>query len=143
MLTNFLFSGASISGPVANLGLLIGRIFLGLFMAFSHGMGKLPPADGFIGAIGSMGFPIPAFFAWSAALSEFLGALFVSLGLMTRFSSLMLMCTMAVAVFIRHGSDPFAKKELGLVYFFSFLIIFALGAGRYSIDAMVRKKMNE
>lgn len=53
-------------------GLLIFRLFIGLTMAFAHGWGKLPPPQMLVDGLSSMGFPLPIFFAWCAALSEFL-----------------------------------------------------------------------
>jgi putative oxidoreductase len=123
-----------------NLGLLSLRLGAGLIMAFAHGLGKLPPADGFIGFVGSLGFPAPVAFAWLAGLSEFIGALFVSLGLGTRVSSLFLAVTMAVAAFGAHGADPFAKQEKAILYLIMFLTLFFTGPGKYSVDALIDKK---
>jgi putative oxidoreductase len=123
-----------------NLGLLSLRLGAGLIMAFAHGMGKLPPAEGFIGFVGSLGFPAPVAFAWVAALSEFIGALFISLGLATRLSSLTVAGTMAVAAFMAHGADPFAKQEKAILYLIICLAIFFTGPGKYSVDALIDKK---
>jgi putative oxidoreductase len=41
---------------------------------------------------------------------------------------------MAVAVFFAHAGDPFARKELALLYLLIFSVIFILGAGKYSLD---------
>ena len=54
-------------------GLLILRVFAGLSLALAHGLGKLPPSDRFIAGAAEMGFPLPALFAWAAALPESLG----------------------------------------------------------------------
>ena len=82
-------------------------------MAFAHGIGKVPPSDGFIGFVGKLGFPAPDFFAWAAGLSELVGGIFIALGLMTRVSGFFLLQTMLVAVFLAHGDDPFGKMEKG------------------------------
>ena len=137
---SFLWSGEAVSSPFANSVLLIARVALGVMMAFAHGWGKLPPSDGFIAGVGALGFPLPFVFAWVAGLSEFLGALAVSLGLATRLSALMVSITMLVAAFGAHFSDPFRKKEFALVYLCSFLIFVAIGAGRYSLDYIIRGK---
>ena len=123
-----------------NLGLLFLRLGAGLIMAFAHGMGKIPPSDGFIGFVGSLGFPAAVVFAWFAGLTEFIGALFVSLGLATRLSSLMLAGTMFVAAFMAHGADPFAKQEKAIIYLIVCLAIFFTGPGKYSVDALIDKK---
>ena len=50
------------------------------------------------------------------------------------------MVTMLVAALIIHGDDPWAKKELALLYFFPFAALFLTGAGRYSLDAFFRRE---
>ena len=60
-----------------NFGILVFRVFIGLTMAFAHGLGKLPPPQMLIDGVQSMGFPLPIVFAWAAALSEFVGALLI------------------------------------------------------------------
>ncbi|MBW2519236.1 MAG: DoxX family protein [Deltaproteobacteria bacterium] len=137
----FLFSGETISSNLANGCLLIARFGLGGMMAFAHGLGKLPPSEGFIAAVSALGFPLPVLFAWVAGLSEFVGSLAVSLGIATRLSALMVSVTMLVAAFGRHFSDPFEKKEMALVYLCGFLLCAAVGSGRYSIDYFLRKRI--
>jgi putative oxidoreductase len=137
---SFLFSGETITSNLANGVLFIARLGLGLMMAFAHGLGKLPPSDGFIAAVSALGFPLPVIFAWAAGLSEFIGSLAVSIGLATRLSALMVSFTMLVAAFGRHFSDPFEKKEMALVYLCCFLLFAAVGSGRYSIDYLMRKR---
>ena len=43
MLKQILFGGESGLSPLANAGLTLLRIFTGVALAFSHGIGKLPP----------------------------------------------------------------------------------------------------
>ncbi|MGB3541631.1 DoxX family protein [Rubrivirga sp.] len=136
---DFLF-GTGKTSRATDIGLLILRVGIGLPMAFGHGLGKIPPSEGFIGATGDMGFPIPIVFAWAAALSEFLGGLLIALGLLTRPAALMLAITMAVAAFVRHAADPFSTKELALVYLAASLALLATGAGRYAIDRALRRR---
>ena len=131
----FLF-GSGDTSQSTDLGLLVLRVGVGLTMAFAHGLGKIPPSEGFIGAIGMLGFPVPVVFAWAAALSEFLGGLFIAVGVLTRPAAVMLAVTMAVARFVQHGADPFADGELALVYLFAAAALAFTGAGRYSIDQM-------
>ena len=107
-------------------------------MAFAHGVGKIPPSEGFTKGIADMGFPVPNWFAWAAGLSEFGGGILIALGLMTRPASFFLGVTMFVAAFIRHAADPFMRKEKALL-FLSVAVFFTLvGAGRYSLDRIIR-----
>jgi len=118
-------------------GTVLLRIMLGAMMIM-HGYGKVfGDNTKFIAGVGSMGFPAPEFFAWSAALSEFAGGIFLILGLFTRFWSVMAALTMAVAAFIRHADDPFKNKELALVYLVMSVALFLLGPGRASLDRLI------
>jgi putative oxidoreductase len=116
------------------LGLLALRLFAGLAIAFGHGVGKLPPTEGFVEATANVGFPLPVVFAWAAGLSEFLGGLLVALGLMTRPASLFLLITMLVAAFGAHGGEPFGDKEMALLYGAVFLCTLLAGSGRFGLD---------
>jgi putative oxidoreductase len=121
-------------------GLLVFRLGIGLTMAFAHGLGKLPPPQMMVDGLTAMGFPLPVFFAWCAALSEFLGGLLMAAGLYTRWASASLAFTMFVAAFVAHAVDPFAKKEMALLYLFGSLLLLFQGAGAFSLDRIFRKK---
>lgn len=123
-----------------DLGMLIFRLVIGLTMALSHGLGKLPPSDDLIGGVGAMGFPMPVVFAWLAAMSEFVGGFLIAAGLFARYAAFFMGFTMAVAFFIVHGADPMMKKELALLYLASCVLIFFSGAGSFSLDRLLRKK---
>lgn len=122
-----------------DIALLIMRICFGLAFAL-HGYGKVfgGRMDGFANGVAEMGFPLPALFAWAAALSELAGGILLALGLFTRPAALFAFSTMAVAFFIRHGQDPFKVKELAFCYMVFSIAIFASGAGRLSIDSTIR-----
>jgi putative oxidoreductase len=140
MLKQILYGGESGLSPLTNAGLTLLRIFAGLALALGHGMGKLPPSEKFIESTGGMGFPVPAFFAWAAALSEFLGGCFLALGLFTRVASFFIICTMLTAFIGVHWNDPFNRQELALMYFFVALCFLLKGAGDWSVDAFLRRK---
>lgn len=122
-----------------DLGVLIFRLFVGLTMALVHGMTKMPPSDGLIGAVTELGFPMPVIFAWSAGLAEVVGGLLIAVGLFTRPAAFFLGFTMAVAAFGQHGNDGFAKQELALFFLVSCVLLIFQGAGRFSLDRMIRK----
>ncbi len=122
-----------------DLGLLFFRLFIGLSMALAHGMGKMPPSEKLIGGVSSMGFPLPIVFAWAAALSELLGGFFIAAGIFTRYSAFFLGFTMAVAGFVVHGADPFQVREMSLLYLSGSVLLLFTGAGKYSLDKIVRK----
>lgn len=115
------------------------RLFAGLSMALGHGIGKIPPSDGFVNMLDGQGLPFAIVFAWAAGLSEFVGGLFLAIGLATRPAALFLTLTMLYAGFIRHGDDPFSSKEKALLYAAIGLFYVLRGAGQYSVDRMIRK----
>ena len=107
---------------------------MGIALAFAHGQGKLPPSERFTSGVEDMGFPLPALFAWAAAVSEFLGALLVAIGLATRPAAFLAACTVATAFFIRHQGDSFETREKAFLYMAGFIAIMLVGSGRYSVD---------
>lgn len=124
-------------------GLLWLRVLMGAGLA-NHGFGKVfgDRMDSFAVAIGKLGFPMPYFFAWAAALSEFLGGILIVLGLGTRFAAFFVVITMSVAAFVRHLHDPFRVKELALVYGVMAVAVLLMGAGRYSLDHLICCRSN-
>jgi putative oxidoreductase len=138
MLKEFLFGGTTGSSTLGNLGEAALRVFAGLAMAFGHGFNKVPPQEGFIGAVTGLGFPQPQLFAWIAGLSEFAGGILLALGLATRFSALMILGTMVVAAGVVHAADPFEKKEMALLYLAISFFFLLRGSGDISVDALVR-----
>lgn len=135
-----LFGGSDVRGTGANWGLAILRIFSGLALAFGHGIGKIPPSDGFIQGVAKLGFPLPGFFAWAAGSAEFFGGILLAAGLLTRPSAFFILCTMSVAGFIRHAGDPFSSKEKAFLFAAIALLYLLVGAGKYSVDAFMRRK---
>ncbi len=135
-----LFGTARSNSAVNDTGLLLLRVFAGLAMAFGHGIGKIPPSEKFIDGVEAMGFPLPFIFAWAASLSEFLGGIFIALGLLTRPSAFFLVITMATAAFVRNAGDGFSGQEKAMLYMFVYGALLFTGAGRFSLDGLVNGK---
>lgn len=70
--------------------------------------------------------------------AELVAPIFIIVGFKTRIMALITSFAMAVAAFIAHGADPFAKKEMALLYLVGFLTVALMGPGRYSIDQRTR-----
>jgi len=121
-----------------DLGKLILRIIGGGFM-LTHGIPKLMKLIN-----GNMGFADPIGIGMTPSLiltvfAEFFCALFILVGFKSKLASIPLMITMLVAAFIHHGSDPWGKKELALLYFAIYLAIYTFGSGKYSLDNTFNK----
>ena len=136
-----LFSGSETT-VTSDLSLAVLRIFSGLAMAFGHGIRKVPPSEGFIEHTAELGFPIPAFFAYAAGYSEFLGGILLALGFMTRPAAFFVAATMFVAGFINHADDPFGSAEKAYLYFIIAMVYMVLGSGRLSADQLIRRRFN-
>lgn len=121
-------------------GLLWLRVLMGMGIAY-HGYGKIfgGRMAMFAEGVSKMGLPAPEFFAWAAAFSEFLGGIFVALGLGTRPAAFFIFATMSVAAFIRHSQDPFKVKELALAYWTAASALMFTGAGTLSLDSVISK----
>src|SRR5689334_4717005 len=85
----------------------------------------------FAAGVAKMGFPYPLFFAWAAALSEFVGGILVLLGLQTRAAAFFIFVTMSVAVFRHHAQDPLQIKELALAYWTVAGSLVLAGGGKF------------
>lgn len=77
----------------------------------------------------------PVFWGFMAAATEFVGGIFLALGLLFRPTLVLLLITMFVAamghIFGGIGGGPWHAIEMATV----FVVLFLLGPGRYSIDA--------
>lgn len=138
MIKRFLVSITPESSLFREVSITALRVFAGLAMAFSHGLGKLPPSEQLIGGVSGLGFPMPEVFAWAAALSEFAGGLMLATGLLTRVGAFFMAFTMAVAAFGVHSADPFGKAEMAFLYFAIAGVFFVRGSGRFSFDRFLQ-----
>jgi putative oxidoreductase len=116
------------------------RVAFGATLALAHGMGKLPPAEGFVAAVGALGFPLPGVFAWAAGLAEFAGGLLLAVGLLTRPAAAFVAFTMGVAFFGQHAGDPFGAREMALLYGVVALGFLIGGSGPFGLDALLGQR---
>lgn len=124
-----------------DIALLLLRLTFGGLMLMNHGWGKMMKL--FSGDPNKFADPIGLGAPVSLGLTVFAEALCAALiviGLFTRWASIPLVVTMLVAALIVHGSDPFADKEMALLYVTAYAAIGLLGAGNFSIDALIGRK---
>lgn len=113
--------------------LLFLRLFISILM-LTHGLGKLFAFNDLATV-----FPDPIGFGSTPALimailAEAGCSLLLIIGAFTRLALLPLMFTMLMAILVIHGNDPFAAKELAVIYLGVYFSLFFLGAGKYSVD---------
>lgn len=121
--------------------LLLLRLTGGGFM-LSHGMGKFFNlfGDAPIQFADPLGVGVTASLALTV-FAEVLCALLLMVGLAARLSAIPLIITMLVAAFIVHANDGFGKQELPLLYAVNYLVIAISGAGKYSVDQLIFKRI--
>ena len=121
---------------------LIGRIALALIFITS-GFSKLTGFTETVGHIASKGVPLPSVAAAIAIVIELGGGLAILTGWMTRWAALAVVVFLIVITPIFHGywSGPEAARMTNEIMFWKnvsmlggFLLLFAFGPGRYSID---------
>jgi putative oxidoreductase len=131
-----LCGGARLDSRAGDLGLLILRVFAGLSLAFAHGLDKLPPSPPFLKGIESLGFPAEA--AWLSGFAETFGGLALAAGLGTRVAAGFIIVNLSVAAFLQHADDPYLRKELALLFLSVAAMFLFVGAGRFSVDRLIR-----
>jgi putative oxidoreductase len=117
------------------------RIVMGVLFAF-HGSQKIfgwPPSQQ--GGGGSLP-PLLVVGGWI----ELVGGLLIAVGLLTGWAAFICSGEMAVAYFMAHASKggplPIVNRgELAAVYSWVFLYIAAHGAGMWSVDSMMRRRV--
>jgi putative oxidoreductase len=130
-----------------DLGLFLIRLATGVmlctvFEKFLPREGRWGPQDWFITDVGKMGFPFPAFFAWCAVLSEFVGGILLALGLLARPAAFFNAITTFVAAFLFHRGDVSGSGLLATVFFASTLGLTLTGPGRISIDYLMSRRLS-
>lgn len=130
---------------LADVGLLILRIGAGGYLA-THGWGKV----GMVFEGKGLGMdPIGLGETTSlvlVAFAEFVCSLLVLAGLFTRLAALPVVFAMGVAAFVAHANAPWTmqpnggSKEPALMFLTCFLALAFTGAGRFSLDHVLRQR---
>lgn len=134
------FTSSQSNAAISDIVILVTRIFIG-FAMLSHGFPKLQQLfSGEEIQFYSFLWFSPKSTLILAVFAEFVCSIFIILGLFTRFALFFLIITMVVAGLVVHGADPFAKREMSLLYLSAYLLLFAFGPGKYSVDAMITRR---
>lgn len=132
MIYNLLFPQKPYTTKVSLL-LLAVRIIFGLLL-LSHGIDKWTHFQEYSSVFND---PLGVGSSVSLGLSVFaelvcsLGFIF---GVLYRLALIPMIFNMSVAFFVIHGGDPFAVKELALVYLVVFVLMLIAGPGKFAID---------
>lgn len=126
--------------------LLVGRIMIG-WIFLTSGWGKVTNVSAFAANMPKMG--MPEFMGYIAAYGEFLGGLLLIVGLASRYAAALLAVFTITATFLAHRYWDYPPEQQGaqsgqfwknIAITGGFLAYFVAGAGRYSVDAMLRRR---
>ena len=125
-----------------NLALLILRLLFGGLLMW-HGVSKVMMFEEL-----SASFPDPIGLGGGLSLYltifvEVVCSVAVIFGAFYRLALVPIICAMAVAMFVVHRGDAFAAKELALIFLVVFVLMFVMGAGAYSLDNIIAKRLYE
>ncbi|MGA2614781.1 MAG: DoxX family protein [Spirochaetia bacterium] len=120
----------------------IGKLILRLTTAgliLFHGVSKIIHGIPMIqGAV--TGFHMPAFVAYGVYVGEVVAPLFIIAGLWTRIASLVVVFNMIMAILLEAHRNAFVLQRTGAwgleaeaFYLLTALVIFLIGAGKYSV----------
>ncbi len=144
-----MFAGTdAIAGRSFDAIVLISRILIGWLM-FTNGWAKLMNMPAFVTYLINLKVPAPGFWAWPAMAAEVgLGAALI-LGLATRYASLATFVYLIITIALAHRYWEYpAAQQLGqytnflknLAIMGGTLLLFVTGAGRFSVDAWLRRR---
>jgi putative oxidoreductase len=127
-----------------DVGLLVFRAGFGAMMC-THGYPKMLGGpekwEKLGGAMASLGIEIyPVFWGFMASFAELVGGAMLVIGLGTRPAAAMLAFTMLVAAKMHlDGGDGLSGASHAIEDGFALIGLLVLGAGRYSVDARLRR----
>ena len=123
--------------------ILIGRILL-IVIFLQSGIGKIGNFEGTARYMASQGMPFTNFFLVGAIFFELVGSITVIFGYFTRFGTLLLLVFLIPTTLVFHTN--FADRMQMVQFmknvsmFGGCLILLAAGAGRFSVDYLLRGK---
>lgn len=127
-----------------DVALLVLRLVLAAVF-ITHGYAKLfgMGVSGVTGFFTSIGVPLPGVAAPIIAVLEFIGGIALLLGAFTRVAAFLLACDMLGAIILVHAAHGYGAPkgvESVLGNFGMAVAIALLGAGAYSIDALLSRR---
>lgn len=132
-INEFFFGSISVQSSFYSIVLLLARVYAGYTLMIA-GLDKLPLPNWMTEQVVDMGFPFPVFFAWTASWIEFAFGCLLILGLLTRFSAILLALVMGIASFAFHQVIPLGEMHITQGYFWLLMMISLTGGGRFAFD---------
>ena len=136
--------GLRVTGALTFLAPLLTRLVIGVAFHYT-GHGKLSNLQRTTDFFARLGIPFPHVIAVFISTLEFVGGLFLALGLATRIIAALLSCSMIVALITSDGGEWLMKfpADLTDVTSFTFLLfliwLVLYGPGPISVDKLISK----
>jgi putative oxidoreductase len=128
----------SYSAGAFNAAMLVLRLAAGVLM-MKHGYDKLVHfADYKSSFMSFLGLGSTSSLAL-VIFAEFFCALFIIIGLFTRWAAIPLIITMGVALFKSHNGEFMGEGEMAALYLGAYITLLFIGPGRISVDGMIAK----
>ncbi|HMJ17626.1 MAG TPA: DoxX family protein [Gemmatimonadaceae bacterium] len=127
-----------------SIGLAVLRVAVAAVF-INHGRQKLF-VYGFAGVTGAftqMGVPFPGIMGPLIGLLEFFGGIALLLGLLTRLLAVGFVCDMLGAILLVQLKRGFSAYELEFLLLGSSLALALMGAGRFSVDALLSARQEK
>lgn len=128
--------------------ILIARVLLA-WVFLKTGWDHLMNPAGLVGYLTSLGAPAPGILAWPALIGELIIGVGFILGIATRYVALLTIVWMIIATWMAHRywtypaaqqGNQFAHLLKNLAIIGGALMVFVTGAGRFSLDAWLRRR---
>lgn len=126
---------------------LVGRITM-CWIFLVSGFGKITDVAAFSTVLAKRGVPAPSFMGWLGAIVEFGGGLLILLGIKLRYAAILMILFVIVATLISHRYWDYPADQImaqrtnfwkNVTIIGGLLFMFLAGAGRYSVDGMMKK----
>ncbi len=131
-----------VSDAYLDSALLFFRAGAGLGMIHTHGMKKVIDFQAEVASIpdplGIGGYPS----AVVAVLINIVCAGLVVMGFFTRLNALLILGLTLMGLLVVHAADPWPVRDVPYMYSLAFGLILLLGAGRYSLDQQLYRRLN-
>lgn len=129
------------SEPVLNKWMIVVRIISGVMIArYGLEVFNKQKMDGNIAWLTDIHFPLPLFMAFLGKSAELIGGVFLILGLLTRFATIVLLIDMVVVIFVMGGHNLFGDEQLPFLLMTLFICFLIQGGGELSLDHLLFTK---
>ena len=121
---------------LTHMALLVARLWFGLTMLFNHGLAKLAHFNEFVTQIQDPLRLGPQATLILVILAEVVGALLLTVGLLTRVAAAVLVIDMFVAFLMVNKTEMHGEGELAFLYLAGFVVLAIAGGGLFSLDTV-------